>query len=224
MTDRGNGREGLTLRRIGVCASVWLFLVASGCATIVSKSDYVVNLNSDPSEAKVTVIDEQNRDVFRGVTPTMAVLPSGDGYFSKSHYRVIFEKEGYSDTMFVLGATADDWYIGNILFGGLIGFFVVDPITGAMFQLPERVDVDLHKEKPATFDLAKDVKDRIERDLPAEDVLALVGSEPTSKAIDGRTEYWQWIDQNGAVLSIRVRDGKVKGRWLEFVGSSPSVD
>ncbi|MCG2921469.1 hypothetical protein KZ305_25620, partial [Escherichia coli] len=27
------------------------------------------------------------------------------------------------------------WYFGNIIFGGLIGILVVDPMTGAMFTL-----------------------------------------------------------------------------------------
>jgi hypothetical protein len=29
----------------------------------------------------------------------------------------------------------DGWYIGNIIFGGLIGFLIVDPATGAMWKL-----------------------------------------------------------------------------------------
>jgi len=39
------------------------------------------------------------------------------------------------------------WYIaGNILVGGLIGWFIVDPITGAMWNLePENVEMALTK-------------------------------------------------------------------------------
>ena len=29
------------------------------------------------------------------------------------------------------------YYIGNIVFGGLIGLLIVDPATGAMYKLPE---------------------------------------------------------------------------------------
>jgi hypothetical protein len=36
------------------------------------------------------------------------------------------------------------WYIGNILFGGLIGMLVVDPQTGAMYRLePKSLDATL---------------------------------------------------------------------------------
>ena len=37
----------------------------------------------------------------------------------------------------------DAWYWGNILFGGLIGWFFVDPVTGAMYKLPERTSANL---------------------------------------------------------------------------------
>ena len=36
--------------------------------------------------------------------------------------------------------------IGNILFGGLIGILIVDPITGAMWTLPDELTVTLVKE------------------------------------------------------------------------------
>lgn len=38
----------------------------------------------------------------------------------------------------------DGWYFGNILFGGLIGFLIVDPATGAMYTLkPDTLNVHL---------------------------------------------------------------------------------
>lgn len=33
----------------------------------------------------------------------------------------------------------DGWYIGNLLFGGLIGMLIVDPATGAMYKLDDSV-------------------------------------------------------------------------------------
>ena len=35
----------------------------------------------------------------------------------------------------------DGWYIGHILFGGLIGFLIIDPATGSMWKLNESVHV-----------------------------------------------------------------------------------
>jgi hypothetical protein len=42
------------------------------------------------------------------------------------------------------------WYFGNILFGGLIGMLAVDPLTGAMYVLPETVTQSLDAETPKT--------------------------------------------------------------------------
>jgi hypothetical protein len=41
-----------------------------------------------------------------------------------------------------LEPTIDGWYFGNILFGGLIGMLIVDPLTGAMYCLPTEVKAD----------------------------------------------------------------------------------
>ena len=34
-------------------------------------------------------------------------------------------------------ATLDGWYIGNIIFGGLLGILIIDPATGAMWRLDD---------------------------------------------------------------------------------------
>jgi len=39
--------------------------------------------------------------------------------------------------------TMDGWYIGNLLFGGILGFLVIDPATGAMWKLPNIESVNL---------------------------------------------------------------------------------
>ncbi len=43
-------------------------------------------------------------------------------------------------------AGVDGWYIGNIIFGGLIGWLIVGPLTGAMYALPESVTVEMADE------------------------------------------------------------------------------
>jgi hypothetical protein len=32
-------------------------------------------------------------------------------------------------------STINGWYVGNIVFGGFIGWLIVDPLTGAMWAL-----------------------------------------------------------------------------------------
>ncbi len=55
-----------------------------------------------------------------------------------------FTKDGYEPRELTLSGTMSGWYIGNILFGGLIGMLVVDPQTGAMYRLePKSLEVTL---------------------------------------------------------------------------------
>lgn len=122
-----------------------LFIV--GCASIVSKSNWPVSFTSTPSEAGITVKDEKGSEVFKGKTPTIVTLPSSTGYFSGARYTVLFEKENYDPLTIVMERELNGWYIGNILFGGLIGMLIVDPATGAMWKLPENLHGNLPGKK-----------------------------------------------------------------------------
>jgi hypothetical protein len=42
---------------------------------------------------------------------------------------------GYETKKINVECSINGWYFGNIVFGGLIGFLIVDPVTGAMFKL-----------------------------------------------------------------------------------------
>jgi hypothetical protein len=70
-------------------------------------------------------------------------LNSSDGFFSAARYTFQFEKEGCNPTTTTLSAGINGWYFGNLLFGGLIGFLIVDPATGAMWSLDEGVYANL---------------------------------------------------------------------------------
>ena len=122
---------------------VTLVSVLSGCSSIVSKSDYAVAISSSPESANFIVTDKQGREVHSGLTPETITLSSSSGYFKSASYSIKFSKEGYPDKVFTLRSDVDGWYFGNLFFGGLFGMLVVDPATGAMYNLPERVDVSL---------------------------------------------------------------------------------
>jgi len=109
----------------------------TGCASIVSDKSYPVTLNSTPSSARFEITNDKGIRLHGGRTPTTVMLKSGNGYFSSAEYTVIFKKNGYEDKYFAIESSLDGWYWGNILFGGLIGFLIIDPITGAMWKLPE---------------------------------------------------------------------------------------
>jgi hypothetical protein len=105
-------------------------LLAAGCASIVSKSNWPVNVTSSPPECRVTLKDKRGIKILKGTIPTVITLPSSSGFFSGADYSLVFEKDGFEPVTVTLSSELNPWYIGNILFGGLIGFLVVDPATG----------------------------------------------------------------------------------------------
>lgn len=155
--------------------AVWIFiavmLIASvtGCASIVSKSDYPVNISSNPQGADITIVNRAGQKVFSGKTPTTVTLKAGAGYFKGETYTVTFSADGHKPHTAQIQRDVDAWYIaGNILFGGLIGWFIVDPLTGAMWTLDD-LHGDLSPEAAAsaaqqihilTLEQAKDLPGR----------------------------------------------------------------
>lgn len=119
-------------------------LFAVGCASIVSKSQYPVNITSAPMGATIIVQDKSGNQILKSQTPAMVTLNAGAGYFSPAQYTITFIKEGYNTQRRTLSPGLDGWYIGNIFIGGLIGMLIVDPITGAMYKLDDRVNANLY--------------------------------------------------------------------------------
>ena len=120
------------LSRVLFFSTLFIF---SACASIVSKSSYPISINSSPSGAKIDVKNKNGMSVYTGNTPANFELKAGNGFFSKANYNVTFEKEGYDSRTVPIHFSLDGWYIGNIGFGGLIGWLIVDPATGAMWKL-----------------------------------------------------------------------------------------
>jgi hypothetical protein len=118
-------------------------LLSTGCASIVGKSVFPVTINSDPSGSDILIKDEKGQEIFAGKTPTTVTLDAGEAYFHAKSYQVHFSKAGYGSHQAVIRAQLSGWYIGNVLFGGLIGWLIVDPITGKMWKLPTDLTVKL---------------------------------------------------------------------------------
>lgn len=130
-------------RRFPVPAVAVAVVLLSGCASIISDSHYPVAMTSQPAGAIFQVRNEAGDVIHQGTTPGTVTLKSGDGYFSKAHYTVVFEKEGYDAHTNTITPTVDGWYYANIIFGGLIGMLIIDPATGAMYKLPETSTAEL---------------------------------------------------------------------------------
>jgi len=112
------------------------FPFLAGCASIVSKSEYSVSISSQPEEAEITIKNRAGESIFSGRTPTTLTLKANAGYFKGENYTVTFQKDGYTAHTAQIERGVDGWYVaGNIVFGGLIGWIIVDPATGAMWTL-----------------------------------------------------------------------------------------
>jgi len=151
-------------------ACALLVLALSGCATIVSGGDQKVDFQSDPSEASIKVYDSSGMVVASSQTPTSLLLKKGAGYFKGASYRVVVEKPGYKRTEVLLQSSLNaGWYIaGNLFIGGLIGWLIVDPMSGAMWTLsPERVSTELSAEV-SSMHPGKELKIVLLADVPRE--------------------------------------------------------
>lgn len=136
------------MRSAIVSASIAFTL--SGCASIFSEQTYPVQVTSEPSRASIEIKDEDGNVVYNGSTPATVKLTSSAGYFDGERYTVTFRKDGYDDEQFVINSGIDGWYWGNILLGGILGMLIIDPATGAMYDLPSKAGATL---KPS-FDAA----------------------------------------------------------------------
>jgi hypothetical protein len=125
----------MTTRLSRLLAVSTTILSLAACASIVSDSEGVVTISSNPTAAEITIADQSGVEVYRGTTPATITLDASAGYFDGQEYTVTFAKEGYDPTTVKVDSRINGWYVGNIVFGGLIGWLIVDPLTGAMWAL-----------------------------------------------------------------------------------------
>ena len=125
-------------------------VILSSCASIVGKSSYPVTIQSNPKGADINITDKKGAEVYKGTTPAIVTLKAKTGYFSKAQYDVKISTVGYADQTVPVTFKLNAMYFGNLLFGGVIGMLVVDPLTGAMWKIVDPVvDVTLKKKTTA---------------------------------------------------------------------------
>lgn len=133
------------LRIAGFASLAGAALFATGCASIVHGGSRNISINSRPSGAKVTIAkSDTGQLVHSGTTPMTVMLDPKRGYFKGQNYTMRFELPGYNSAELSLRPELTGWYWGNIVFGGLLGMLVVDPLTGSMWNLsPDKIEQSL---------------------------------------------------------------------------------
>lgn len=115
-----------------------------GCASIVHQTTQQVPVTSNPPGAAITVACGDVNNDPKLVTPAVVTV-----HRKPNHCSIALAKTGYQPAEVSLKKKMSGWYIGNILFGGIIGL-IVDAANGAMYdRTPTPVDVTLTPENPA---------------------------------------------------------------------------
>lgn len=133
-----------------ILCSLFLLFLASSCASIISGSDKTINITSTPTKSEYSIRQKSGKIIKQGITPDTVTLQTGDGYFTSANYDIDFTLQDYITKTYSLNSRLNMWYFGNIIFpvtGVLIGMGLVDPLTGAMWTLPDQVDVTLQSQQ-----------------------------------------------------------------------------
>ena len=122
----GDGERGLRL-----IASVLLAVNATGCATIINSRTQELSVASTPPGATVKT------GAVETTTPGKLTLRRNEDH------ALTFTKDAFPERQAKVESNTSWWLLGNVLFGGIIGF-VVDGISGAGSKLsPGSVDMDM---------------------------------------------------------------------------------
>ncbi|WGM02935.1 hypothetical protein [Arsenophonus nasoniae] len=134
------------MHKLAIALSLIYITFLSGCATIVGEKTQRIQIESNPTDAEFTIKDERGAIISHGKTPQGVTLEKSDGsYFGKKSYEITLTKDGFNQVTLPLRNSANGWYIGgNIVFGGLIGWLVVDPFNGGMYTIhPKEINAVL---------------------------------------------------------------------------------
>jgi hypothetical protein len=124
--------------KINILSLLIVPFLFTGCASILDGGSKSVRISSNPEGAKVTISNQEGKELFVQTTPAIVTLERSSGYFRGEDYKLVFEEAGYKPYEVHVTSTIDGWYFGNIMFGGLIGMLAVDPMTGDMYTLSPR--------------------------------------------------------------------------------------
>jgi len=121
-----------------------LTIISTSCASILSRKTYLVSLESNPSESNVVVTDMHGNKIYHGKTPSTVSLDASQGFFKRAYYTLSYTKEGYNEMTMPITFGVDGLYWAN-LFGflflpvGIIGFLIVDPLTGSVYRIDSQI-------------------------------------------------------------------------------------
>lgn len=118
----------------------------SGCATIMRDNNQAVPIKANVEKVDIKITNKAGELIFEGQTPTTLTLKTSGkgGYFNPEKYTVVASKDGFQTQTSVIDWHVSGWYsVGNLVFGGLLGYLIIDPVTGDMYYLDEEVNLNM---------------------------------------------------------------------------------
>jgi hypothetical protein len=119
------GENNVKKRSAVVCV---IALLTMNCGSIIHQTTQQVHLSSEPAGAAITVACGDINNDPKLVTPAVVTL-----HRKPSYCGIKLNKEGYAEKELKFGRQMSGWYLGNVVFGGIIGL-IVDAANGAMWQ------------------------------------------------------------------------------------------
>ena len=132
---------------------LFLFLIISivvgfitACATVMRDNSQAIPIKANVGKVDIKIINKVGEVIFEGQTPTTITFKTATkgGYFNPEKYTIVASKDGFQTQNSVIDWHVSGWYwAGNFVIGGLIGYLIIDPLTGDMYYLDEEVNLNM---------------------------------------------------------------------------------
>ena len=130
--------------------AVALLFACSGCASIIHQTTQQIPVKSDPPGAAISVMCGDVYNDPKLITPATITV-----HRKPAVCTIALAKDGYDRSETNLVREMSGWYLGNVIFGGIIGL-IVDAANGAMWiRTPGAVDVKLKETASTTKSSSK---------------------------------------------------------------------
>ena len=124
------------MKSIVLLLAMGCIAMISGCASIVSKSQYPVTITTNAPDANIYVRNADSGLIIQeGKNPLMVTLPASKAFLTPATYQCEVKLKDTKQYR-AISANIDPWFMGNFFFGGLIGL-AIDGASGAAFKLDD---------------------------------------------------------------------------------------
>ncbi len=124
--------------------------ILSSCASIIHGPTQNVDFTSQPSGAKITIDGKSYGETPKSISLRRKGREKGSRS-GKKEYNVKIELNGYYPYEVKLKREMNEWFLGNLVFGGLIGI-IIDAANGSMYKLnPNQIIAQMNKSTASNY-------------------------------------------------------------------------